>query len=42
MNKDFLEFVKRVRIDLNSMEIRKEKYDEVLTAEQLTKKIKGH
>ena len=42
MNKDFLEFVKRVRIDLNSMEIRKEKYDEVLTAEQLKRKIKGH
>ena len=39
MNKDFKEFVKRVRIDLRSNEIRKEKYDKILNEEQLLKLI---
>lgn len=41
MNKDFKQFVKRVRIDLRSNEIRKEKYDKVLEEEQLEKIIKN-
>lgn len=40
MNKDFMQFVKRVRIDLRSNEIRKEKYDKVLEEEELEKIIK--
>lgn len=40
MNKDFKQFVKRVRIDLKSNEIRKEKYDKVLNEEQLENVIK--
>ncbi len=36
MNKDFKEFLKRVRIDLSSNEIRKEKYDRVLNEKELT------
>ncbi|HAA11794.1 MAG TPA: hypothetical protein DCE41_08900 [Cytophagales bacterium] len=39
MNKDFKEFVKRVRIDLKSNEIRKEKYDKILNEDQLLKMI---
>jgi hypothetical protein len=35
MNKDFKQFLKRVRIDLTSNEIRKEKYDKVLDEDQL-------
>jgi uncharacterized protein len=35
MNKDFIEFLKRVKNDLASREIRKEWYDEVLDVEQL-------
>lgn len=41
MNKDFNQFVKRVRIDLKSNEIRKEKYDKILDEEQLEKLIKN-
>ncbi|MBU2947413.1 HTH domain-containing protein [Zobellia uliginosa] len=41
MNKDFMQFVKRVRIDLKSNEIRKEKYDKILDEEQLDKLIKN-
>lgn len=40
MNKDFKQFVKRVRVDLTSNEIRKEKYDKVLDEEKLEKIIK--
>jgi hypothetical protein len=40
MNKDFMQFVKRVRIDLKSNEIRKEKYDKILDEGQLEKIIK--
>lgn len=36
MNKDFMQFVKRVRIDLKSNEIRKEKYDRILEEDQLS------
>ena len=36
MNPDFKEFVKRVRIDVNSNEIRKELYDKVLDKKKLT------
>lgn len=39
MNKDFKQFVKRVRIDLKSNEIRKEKYDRILDEGQLEKII---
>lgn len=41
MNKDFMQFVKRVRIDLKSNEIRKEKYDKILDEGQLGKIIKN-
>jgi hypothetical protein len=40
MNRDFKEFLKRIRIDLTSNEIRKEKYDKVYTDEDLVKLIK--
>ena len=40
MNPDFREFLKRIKIDLNSKEIRKEKYDKVIDAEELIKKVK--
>ncbi|NHK29704.1 MAG: hypothetical protein FK730_00030 [Asgard group archaeon] len=39
MNKDFKEFLKRVRIDLDSKEIRKEKYEKILDEEKLVKLI---
>ena len=39
MNKDIKQFVKRVRIDLKSNEIRKEKYDKILNEVQLEKLI---
>lgn len=39
MNKDFMQFVKRVRIDLKSNEIRKEKYDKILEEDKLEKII---
>lgn len=41
MNKDFKQFIKRVRIDLKSNEIRKEKYDRILDEDQLGKIIHG-
>lgn len=41
MNKDFKQFIKRVRIDLRSNEIRKEKYDKILEEGQLKKLIKN-
>ncbi|SIS86176.1 hypothetical protein SAMN05421766_104451 [Zobellia uliginosa] len=34
---DFMQFVKRVRVDLKSNEIRKEKYDKILDEEHLNK-----
>lgn len=40
MNKDFKTFLKRIRVDVDSKEIRKEKYDAILKEEQLTKLIK--
>lgn len=39
MNKDFLDFVKRIKNDLTSMEIRKEKYDKIFDENELRKKI---
>lgn len=42
MNKDFKLFVKRVRIDLKSNEIRKEKYDRIFDEDQLEKLISGN
>ena len=39
MNKDFREFLKRVKIDLTSNEIRSERYDKVLGEEALIKLI---
>jgi len=40
INPDFKEFIKRIKIDLNSKEIRKEKYDEIFDSEELVKKSK--
>jgi hypothetical protein len=40
INSDFEEFLRRVKIDLNSKEIRKEKYDKIYDVEELIKKIK--
>jgi len=40
MNKDFLDFIKRVRNDLTSKEIRKEKYDKIFDDSELRKRIK--
>ena len=40
INPDFREFLKRIKIDLNSKEIRKEKYDKVIDAEELVKKAR--
>jgi hypothetical protein len=40
INPDFREFLKRIKIDLNSKEIRKEKYDKVYDVEELIKMIK--
>lgn len=40
MNKDFKEFLKRIRIDLQSKEIRKEMYDSILSEAELAKKIR--
>lgn len=37
MNKDFKEFLKRIRIDLQSKEIRKEMYDKVPSEKELSK-----
>lgn len=39
MNKDFKSFLKRIRIDLNSNEIRKEKYDRILDEDKLIKQL---
>jgi uncharacterized protein len=40
MNKDFVEFLKRVNNDLKSREIRKEWYDSVLEKDKLIEKFK--
>jgi hypothetical protein len=40
MNPDFSAFVKRVKTDLSSREIRREKYDKVFDAEELKRLIK--
>lgn len=40
-NADFRDFILRVRNDLSSKEVRKEKYDRVLNAEELVVKIKA-
>lgn len=40
MNPDFLEFLKRVKVDMSSREKRKEMYDHVLEREELIKSIK--
>ncbi len=39
VNRNFREFLKRIRIDLSSREIRKELYDRVLTSEELIRSI---
>ncbi len=39
-NPDFKEFLKRIKIDLSSKEIRKEKYDTIYEAEKLIKSIR--
>jgi hypothetical protein len=40
INRDFKDFLKRITIDLNSKEIRKEKYDKIYDYEELIKKTK--
>jgi hypothetical protein len=40
MNADFREFLRRVRIDISSKEIRKEKYDKVHDPQELLKMIR--
>jgi len=40
INPDFEDFLKRIKIDLNSKEIRKEKYDKIYDVDELLKKIK--
>ena len=40
INKDFKEFLKRIKIDLTSNEIRKEKYDKIYEPEDLIKHLK--
>jgi hypothetical protein len=40
MNKDFKKFIKRIKNDLNSNEIIKEKYDKILSEEELLERIK--
>lgn len=40
MNPDFRDFLKRVKTDISSKEVRKEKYDKVLDVEHLVKSIK--
>ena len=40
MNPDFRDFLKRVKTDISSKEIRKEKYDKVLEVEELINTIK--
>jgi len=40
LNKDFKEFLKRIKNDLQSNEIRKEKYDKIYEPEELVKRIK--
>lgn len=39
-NRDFKEFVKRIKIDISSKEVRKEKYDKVNDADKLKETIK--
>jgi hypothetical protein len=39
INSDFRDFLKRIRNDINSKEIRREKYDTVLGKEELTKSL---
>ncbi len=40
INPDFRDFLKRVKIDLTSKEIRKEKYDKIIDIEEMIKKLK--
>ena len=40
MNPDFKDFLKRIKIDISSKEIRKEKYDKICIQEELVKTIK--
>lgn len=40
INSDFKEFLKRIKIDISSKEIRKEKYDKILKKEELARLVK--
>ncbi len=40
LNKDFKEFLKRIKNDLQSNEIRKEKYDKIFDPDELVKRLK--
>lgn len=41
INSDFKEFLNRIKIDISSKEIRKEKYDKILVKEELIKLVKN-
>ena len=40
INSDFKEFLKRIKTDISSKEIRKEKYDKILAKEELVRLVK--
>ena len=40
INPDFKEFLIRIRIDLSSKEIRKEKFDKIIESDELIKQFK--
>lgn len=40
MNSDFRDFLKRIKVDISSKEIRKEKYDKICNQDELLKIIK--
>ncbi|RIK53028.1 hypothetical protein DCC62_32595 [candidate division KSB1 bacterium] len=40
INPDFKEFLRRIKIDISSNEIRKERYDKIHSREELLKTIK--
>jgi hypothetical protein len=42
MNSDFKDFIKRIKIDISSKEVRKEKYDKILSVEELSQQLKRY
>ena len=39
MNSDFKDFIKRIKVDISSKEVRKEKYDKILSVEELSQQL---